>query len=240
MENTTLMAVDDDAHILDILNRYFSPKGYTVKTYDDPQKALAEFSEGEFDLVILDLNMPGMDGFTLCREIRQRSQVPIIMLTAEDTETDRVVGLELGADDYVAKPFSNRELEARIKARLRNRATQATTQPNVAEESGSLRFDSFTLDPDRHELLDKNGDIVPLTGGEYRLLKTFVDHPNRVISRDQLMDWTKGHESGPFDRSIDVQVGRLRKKLGDSGPDYRLLKTFRGEGYLFSAKVSSE
>ena len=236
-----LMVVDDDDQTLRLVERYFATRGYAVLTHDDPFDALAAFRAEPADLILLDVRMPGMDGFAFCRTLRMESDVPVIMLTGAVEETDRVVGLELGADDYVTKPFSLRELEARIKARLRRQATGE--QPVVTTEeapTGRLHFDEWTLDTERHELMDVEGDVVPLTGGEYRLLKLFVEHPNRVLSRDQLMDWLHGREAGPFDRSIDVQVGRLRRKLNDSGSNPRLLKTFRGEGYLLSAKVSSE
>lgn len=234
-----LMIIDDDDQTLRLIDRYFSKRGYAVATHREPAQALEAFRADPPDLVLLDLRMPGMDGFAICREIRRESEVPVIMLTGASDETDRVVGLELGADDYVVKPFSLRELEARVKARLRRNIAGSVPQRPTAGGT-RIRFDEWTLDIERHELLDHEGEVVPLTGGEYRLLKAFVDHPNRVLSRDQLMDWTRGHEAGPFDRSIDVQVGRLRRKLRDSGTQPRLLKTFRGEGYLLSAHVSIE
>ena len=231
-----ILAIDDDVHVLEVVRRYFSAKGYEVRTSDDGREAVALATQSHYDVVLLDLNMPGMDGFAVCREIRQRSDVPIIFLTAEAEETEKVIGLELGADDYVTKPFSTRELEARVKAVLRRRVEP---EPEPAKPSGrKLTFDGLTLDLGRRELRDRDGELISLTGGEYRLLKAFVDHPNRVLSRDQLMDWTKGREAAPFDRSIDVQVGRLRKKLGDEGPNYRLIKTFRGEGYILSVEVT--
>ena len=239
-EKHHLLIIDDDHEILDILTKYFGSRGYQVTTYSDPEQALEDYQGLDCDLIVLDLHMPGMDGFTVCREVRKQSSIPIIILTGESAETDKVVGLELGADDYVTKPFSSRELEARVKARLRTLPPAPTPESAPEQARDQLQFDQWTLDTARHELLNADGEVVPLTGGEYRLLKAFVDHPNRVLSRDQLMDWTKGHEAGPFDRSIDVQVARLRKKLGDPGPDYRLLKTFRGEGYLLSAKVRPE
>lgn len=235
MEKKRILAIDDDDSVRDILQRYFSSKGYDITTTDDGGQVGALMDEQDYDVLLLDLNMPGVDGFTVCREVRRRSDIPIIMLTAEAEETDKVIGLELGADDYVTKPFSTRELEARIKAMLRRRG--GDERPAAVAEGNRLQFDGWTLDLDRRELLDKSGELVPLTGGEYRLLKAFADHPNRVLSRDQLMDWTKGREAAPFDRSIDVQVGRLRRKLGDNGPDYRLIKTFRGEGYILSTQV---
>lgn len=231
------MVIDDDETTLHIIESYFSARGFGVETFDDPEVALTEFSDARYDLLLLDVQMPVIDGFAVCREIRKRSEVPIIFLTAEAQEMDRVIGLELGADDYVTKPFSNRELEARIKLRLRNHQRLPDLVSDVSQGTSKLRFEGWTLDVNRHELRDSDGNLVPLTGGEYRLLDVFLNHPGRVVSRDQLMNWLKGHDAGAFDRSIDVQVGRLRKKLGDNGPQYRVIKTFRGEGYLWSATI---
>ncbi len=236
MEPRTLLAVDDDPKVLDILDKYFSGRGFQITTCNNPENALDLVASKDPDLILLDVNMPGKDGFTLCREIRQTSQVPIIMLTAEEQETDRVLGLELGADDYVLKPFSSRELEARIKAALR-RIGGTEAPKGQYSKSDNFYFGNWVLDTGRRELRAKDGDAITVTGGEYRLLLAFVEHPNRVLSRDQIMNLTKGHDSNPFDRSVDVQVGRLRKKLGDDGPDYQIIKTFRGEGYVLVTPV---
>ena len=180
--------------------------------------------------------LPGEDGLTLCRDLRARSNIPVIMLTARGEETDRIVGLEMGADDYLPKPFNPRELLARVKAVLR-RGHTLTPPP---EAPVSLRFAGWTLDTAARQLTGKDGVVVPLSAGEYRLLRVFLEHPNRVLTRDQLLDLTRGREAMPFDRSIDMQVGRLRRRLNDTSPDPALIKTVRGEGYLFAASVAAK
>jgi two-component system OmpR family response regulator len=190
------------------------------------------------DLVVLDLMLPGEDGLTLCRKLRADSDLPVIMLTARGDETDRIVGLEMGADDYVPKPFSPRELLARIKVVLRRaRSLPRNLRP---EEARVLRFAGWTLDTTTRNLLSPQGVVVALSGAEYRLLKVLLTHPNRVLNRDQLLDLTRGREAEPFDRSIDVQVSRLRQRLGDDPREPALIKTVRGEGYVLAAQVVRE
>ena len=230
------MIIDDDSGLLDVVQRYFEQRGYDVVAFDDQERALAHFDQHDVDLVLLDVHMPGINGFEVCRRLRRRSDVPIIFLTADTEPTDLIVGLELGGDDYVTKPFWNRELESRITARLRE-SGHASDVVEPLQDDRVIMFEGWQLDVDRHELTDRDGKPVMLTSGEFKLLKCFVEHPNRVLSRDQLMDFTRGHEANPFDRSIDVLVGRLRKKLGDEGPEFTFIKTMRGEGYLFVAKV---
>jgi two-component system OmpR family response regulator len=187
------------------------------------------------DLIVLDLMLPGEDGLTLCRNLRAKSRIPIIMLTAMGEETDRIVGLEMGADDYLAKPFNPRELLARIKAVLR-RVAQAPA-PVPVEGGAVLEFAGWTLDRDRRELQRPDGILVPLTSGEYELLAVFATHPGRVLSRDQLLDLARGREAQPFDRSIDVQVSRLRRKIEAEPQAPRLIKTVRNGGYTFTPNV---
>lgn len=234
-----LLAVDDDATVREILECYFSERGYVVKTAEDGESALDEFGARDYDLIILDVNLPGyLSGLDVCREVRQSRGIPIIMLTGDSDEASRVVGLELGADDYVPKPFSPRELEARVRAVLRRASTASPSEPETPKErSRNFEFGDWRLFHDQRELVDSTGSPVSLTSSEYRLLKTFVSHPNRVLSRDQLMNMTKGRDAMPYDRSIDIMVGRLRKKLGDSGRQPKLIKAFRGEGYLFAPAV---
>ena len=195
----------------------------------------AALQRGRFDLVILDLMLPGEDGLVLCRDLRARSDLPVIMLTARGEETDRIVGLEMGADDYVPKPFSPRELLARIKAVLRR--AHALPRDQISSDAKAMRFAGWKLELATHQLTSPKNVVVPLSSGEYRLLRVFLEHPNRVLSRDQLLDLTSGREAASFDRSIDVQVGRLRKRLGDAGREPRLIKTVRSEGYLLAAAV---
>jgi len=231
-----ILIVDDDAEIRSLLRDYLERSGMRAQAVADGRGMREALEAGRFDLVILDLMLPGEDGLTLCRDLRARSNLPVIMLTARGEETDRIVGLEMGADDYVPKPFNPRELLARIKAVLRR--AQSLAPP--AAEARRLRFAGWTLDLTQRQLTSPDGVVVALSGGEYNLLKIFVEHPNRVLSRDQLLDLTHGRESTPFDRSIDVQVGRLRKRLGDTGDEPELIKTVRGEGYVLAATVEAQ
>ncbi len=182
--------------------------------------------------------LPGDDGLTLCRDLRARSDIPIIMLTARGEETDRIVGLEMGADDYLPKPFSARELLARIKVILRRaRSLPRNLQP---EEERTVRFGGWSLDTEQRHLVSPAGVITPIGGAEYRLLRILLAHPNRVLSRDQLMELTQGREADALDRSIDVQVSRLRRRLGDGTGDAAMIRTVRGEGYVLSVPVEKE
>ena len=192
--------------------------------------------EREFDLLVLDLMLPGEDGLTLCRELRVKSRLPIIMLTAMGEETDRIIGLEMGADDYLAKPFNPRELLARIKAVMRR--TQADQQPAAETLSRDLRFDRWLLDINRRELIDEDGVGLSLSTAEFDLLKVFLERPQRVLSRDQLLDLARGREAVAFDRAIDTLVSRLRRKLERDPKNPELIKTIWGGGYLFAADVT--
>jgi two-component system OmpR family response regulator len=189
------------------------------------------------DLIVLDLMLPGMDGLELCRDLRARSKVPVIMLTARGDEMDRVLGLEMGADDYLAKPFSARELLARIKVVLR-RVRDLPIDP-LAEDPERLEFNGWTLDTRTQHLISPDGLVLPLSQAEIRLLQTLLRHPNRALTRDQLLDLTQGREARPFDRSIDVLIGRLRKHLGDDAREPELIKTVRGRGYMLAVRVTA-
>ena len=234
-----ILIVDDDRDIRQLLKTYLEKHGLRATTVADGKGMFAELDQGHFDLIVLDLMLPGEDGLSLCRRLRANSNVAVIMLTALGEETDRIVGLEIGADDYVTKPFNPRELLARIKGALRRLRSLPTTG-EVAAPCGRLRFGNWLLDTGTRHLVTAEGVVVPLSGGEYRLLRIFLDHPNRVLSRDQILDLAKGKEALPFDRSIDVQVGRLRKCLGDNGREPKLIKTVRGEGYVFAATVTRD
>ncbi len=230
-----ILIVDDDAEIRSLLREYLERNGMRAEAVADGRGMRAALQRGRFDLVILDLMLPGEDGLVLCRDLRARSDLPVIMLTARGEETDRIVGLEMGADDYVPKPFSPRELLARIKAVLRR--AHSLPKDQISSDAKAMRFAGWTLELATHQLTSPKGVVVPLSSGEYRLLRVFLEHPNRVLSRDQLLDLTSGREAASFDRSIDVQVGRLRKRLGDAGREPRLIKTVRSEGYLLAAAV---
>jgi two-component system OmpR family response regulator len=190
------------------------------------------------DLLVLDLNLPGEDGLTLCRNLRAKSRLPIIMLTARSDPVDRILGLEMGADDYLAKPFEPRELLARIRSVLRR---THTLPPNLEPQTARrMHFSGWTLDIHARHLLDPQGVMIALSGAEFRLLRIFLDHPNRVLNRDQLLNLAKGRDADPFDRSIDLQVSRLRQKLGDDAKSPQLIKTVRSEGYVLAAEVEVE
>ncbi len=206
-----------------------------VTTARDGKEARRAYQNGHFQMVVLDLMMPGEDGLELARWLRAESKVPIIMLTAMAEETDRIIGLELGADDYVTKPFNPRELLARIRAVLRR--TGDGEEKGVEGSPRVYRFSGWLLETARRRLLDPAGVEVAITGGEYELLVALLDRPNRVLTRDMLLDLLRGRQAGPFDRAIDVAVSRLRRKLEDDGRHSQLIKTVRGGGYVLSTPV---
>ncbi len=231
-----ILIVDDDAEIRSLLSDYLVKNGLRVTSAADGRAMWRALDNGRFDLVVLDLMLPGEDGLTLCRNLRTRSDVPVIMLTARGDDTDRIIGLEMGADDYVTKPFSARELLARIKVVLRR--TRSLPPTRADDSARQLQFGNWTLDTSHRHLVSTDGVVTPLSGAEYRLLRVFLSHPNRVLNRDQLLDLSLGKEADPLDRSIDVQVSRLRHRLGDDPREPRLIKTIRGEGYVLAAPVA--
>ena len=230
-----ILIVDDDAEIRSLLGTYLTRNGLKATAVADGNGMWRALDAGHVDLVVLDLMLPGDDGLTLCRKLRARSELPVIMLTARGDETDRIVGLEMGADDYLPKPFSARELLARIKVVLKR---VRSLPPNMRpDDSTLLSFAGWTLDTVHRHLVSPDGVAASLSGAEYRLLRIFLAHPNRVLNRDQLVDLTQGREADPLDRSIDVQVSRLRHRLGDDPKDPQLIKTVRGEGYVLAVPV---
>jgi len=232
-----ILVVDDDREIRSLVAQLLRKHGFRVTDAADGREMMQVLENGRFDLVVLDLMLPGEDGLSLCRRVRATSSMPIIMLTAMGEETDRIVGLEMGADDYLPKPFNPRELLARIRAVLR-RAGGEVPEP-VAEDAGSLRvFEGWSLDTAKRELRAPDGTLVPLTAGEYDLLAAIVERPGRVLSRDQLLDLTRGRDAVPFDRSVDVQISRLRRKLETDPKEPQIIKTVRGGGYVFTCEVS--
>ncbi len=235
-----IAVVDDHREIRDLVGKYLQQQGYRVSTAENGTALRRLVERGAPDLVVLDIMMPGEDGLTLCRELRTRSgpTIPIIFLTARTEETDRVIGLELGADDYLAKPFSSRELLARIKAVLRR--VNSLPPQRAARRAGSVRFERWVLSLARRELQSDDGVGVPLSTAEFRLLKVFVDHPGMVLSRDQLLDLTVGREADPFDRSIDNQISRLRRKVELDPKNPTIIQTHRGGGYSFLPEVYAE
>jgi two-component system, OmpR family, response regulator len=231
-----LLVVDDHRDIRDLLGRFLASHGYRVSTAESAATARRLLRAKAVDLVILDIMMPGEDGLSLCRELRATGSLPVILLTAIVEETDRIVGLEMGADDYLTKPFNPRELLARIRAVLRRTWTLPPQRGLPAGER--LAFDRWTFDPARRELMGEDGVGVPLSTGEFLLLSAFLAHPRIVLSRDQLLDLTRGRDAAAFDRSIDNQVSRLRRKIERDPKRPELIKTHWGGGYSLSAEVA--
>ncbi len=233
-----ILIVEDDAKVRLLLRRCFEGEGYRVTEAASGAEAVKLIGAGSFDLVTLDLNLPDGDGLTVGREIRAHSEVPIIMVTGKGDTIDRVVGLELGADDYIAKPFHVREVLARVRAVLR-RTGSTQGAPSAAAKDERLTFDGWVLDVAKRELVSPAGESCELTTSEFDLLKAFATHPKRVLSRDQIMDLLRGHDWSPVDRSIDNLVVRLRRKIETDPERPRLIKTVRGVGYTFAADVKS-
>jgi two-component system OmpR family response regulator len=229
-----VLVVDDDAEIRKLLGEYLERNGFRVSLATDGTEMRRALDRSRPDIVVLDLMLPGDSGLKLCRDLRVESSLPVIMLTARAEEIDRIVGLEMGADDYLAKPFSPRELLARIRSILRRARGLASPAGGGAHQ---LRFAGWTLDLAARQLVAPDGVVVALSGAEFKLLSVFVEHPNRVLDRNQLMDLTVGRDGAPFDRSIDVQVSRLRVRLRDDAREPRIIKTVRNEGYVLAAVV---
>jgi len=238
-ETPHILMVDDDQEICALVADFLGAQGYRLTMAGDGIAMRQALAEDPADLIILDLMLPGEDGLSLLRHLRATTSLPVIMLTAMGGETDRVVGLEMGADDYLAKPFSMRELLARIRAVLRRAVpaepTQATQE--AAPSLEVLEFVGWRLDISRRRLLSPDGVLVEMTSGEFDLLLAFLRHPHQVLSRDQLLDLARGRVSGPFDRTIDVQVGRLRRKLESDPKNPEMFKTIRGGGYMLTVDV---
>ncbi|HKM73724.1 MAG TPA: response regulator [Stellaceae bacterium] len=234
-DNGHILIVDDQREICDLVQEYLSSEGYRVSTAHDGTGMRRVIAQEPVDLVILDLMLPGEDGLTLARSLRDESTVGIIILTGRGETVDRIIGLEMGADDYLPKPFHLRELLARVKSVLR-RASTRSAERQVAPRSRA-RFAGWNLDLSSRELLSPSGEEVRLTTGEFDLLAAFVNNANQVLTRDRLLDLARNREAGPFDRTIDVQVGRLRRKLEDDPQRPTMIKTVRGTGYIFTPSV---
>ncbi len=232
-----ILIVDDHREIRDLVSRALTKEGFRVSTAADGRAMRKVLADGRIDLILLDLMLPGEDGLSLCRTLRAESNVPIIMLTAKGEEVDRVIGLEMGADDYLPKPFGSRELIARIRAILR-RSQDKTSKGDFEQKPKSYHFERWGLDTGSRALLRDDGVTVPLSTGEYDLLIALVERPQRVLNRDQLLDLARGRSAAGLDRSIDTQVSRLRKKLELDPGDPQLIKTVWGGGYMFTPAVS--
>ena len=239
-----LLVVDDDREICRLLQEFLGQHGYEVTLAGDARQAYTCLQQQDYDLLVLDLMLPGEDGLSICRQVRASSALPIIMLTALGEETDRIVGLEIGADDYLPKPFNPRELLARIKAVLRRfQDSDTTLQKRYANPLQARRdvldFAGWRLDLGKRELRSPQGNLTSLTSGEYNLLLAFVENPQKVLNRDQLLEYTKGRHASPFDRSIDVQLSRLRRKIEPDPKNPTMIKTVRSGGYVLSCAVES-
>jgi DNA-binding response OmpR family regulator len=235
---TSILVVDDDTQVRTLLRNMLGMQGYAVSEAANSQQMFAALENEPVSLITLDLNLAGEDGLALAREVHARRNVPIIMITARADDTDRVVGLELGADDYITKPFNPREVLARVRAVLRRYEPSSGAQPIMRTgERDRFVFAGWVLDTGAHELRTMGGQGIELTSAEFNLLKLFVSRPARVLSRDAIMDLLKGHEWTPLDRSIDALVGRLRKKIEPDPQHPSLIKTVRGVGYVFAADV---
>jgi two-component system, OmpR family, response regulator len=235
-----ILVVDDDKEIRSLLSKFLAKNGLRVSVAAEGREMRRVLEEAKIDLIVLDIMLPGESGLTLCGQLRATTTIPILMLTAVAEDTDRIIGLEIGADDYLAKPFNPRELLARIRAILR-RAEDRPPTPLSSEAEAELVFvfDGWTIQPGRRQVLDPGGQPVDLTGGEFDLLLALVERPQRVLSRDRLLDLTKGRTASLFDRSIDVQIGRLRRKLESAAPGGgMLIATVRGGGYMFTAAAA--
>ncbi|MEX0853298.1 MAG: response regulator [Bauldia sp.] len=234
-----ILIVDDHREIRDLVSRALAKEGFRVSTAGDGRVMRKVLADSRIDLIVLDLMLPGEDGLALCRALRAESNIPIIMLTAKGDEVDRVIGLEMGADDYLPKPFGSRELISRIRAVLR-RSRMPIGTAGDQRRPRRYRFDRWTLDAETRGLLRDDGVVVPLSTGEYDLLLAFVERPQRTLNRDQLLDLGRRRAANAFDRSVDTQVSRLRKKIERDPGDPKIIKTVWGGGYVFAPTVTQE
>ena len=230
---TKVLLVDDEASLREPLAEYLTRQGFAVSQAEDAARARSMLLEDQPDLVLLDIMMPGEDGLSLCRHLIEAKQLPVIFLSAKGEATDRIVGLEIGADDYVVKPFEPRELIARIRSVLRRSAKTVPT----TETDALYQFESWTLDPLKRRLTDPEGTVIPISSAEFRLLTAFLDHPRQVLDRDRLLDMVQGREAHLFDRAVDNQVSRLRRKIEEDSRDPKLIQTVWGGGYRLAADV---
>lgn len=234
-----ILILDDDEEIRNLLHDFLSKNNYLVSTAQNSDELFHLLKNNKnIDVIVLDIMLPGMDGFEICKTLRRFSEIPIIMLTAVSEETDRIIGLELGADDYLTKPFNPRELLARIKAIIRR--VEHIDGTHVTRKYSIFKFSGWTLDTATRCFFSPDNVEIPLSSRNYDLLLIFLENPQQVLSRDQLLDILSNRSAGPFDRSIDVQISRLRQKLDDDPKDPKLIKTIRTGGYLFTSTVTKE
>ncbi|MDM8569580.1 response regulator [Thiotrichales bacterium HSG1] len=232
------LIIDDDLEIRKLLQNYLEKNNFRVTTVSNGKTLWKTIDEKQIDIVILDLMLPGEDGLEICRNLRARHNIPIIIISALGEETDRIIGLEMGADDYLPKPFNPRELLVRIKVILRRSRTLPGSD-ETEDTKKELLFANWTLNLLTNNLISPQGVVVPLSAGEFRLLRVFLEHPKRILNRDQLLELSQGREALVFDRSVDVLVGRLRKHLGENAKQPQIIKTARGIGYELATEVKS-
>ena len=232
---TTLLLVDDEPTLREPLAEYLTRQGFVVQEAESAAAARTKLAQAKPDLVILDIMMPGEDGLSLCRHLVESRRLPTILLTAKGEAMDRIIGLEIGADDYVPKPFEPRELVARIRSVLRRAERPAAP---ATDDELLYEFEGWQLDPLKHRLTDPDGALVPLSTAEFRMLRAFCDHPRQVLDRDRLLDMVQGREAHLFDRAVDNQISRLRRKIEADSRDPRFIQTVRGGGYRFATDVA--
>ncbi len=232
-----ILIVEDNRELRGLIFRALKKDGYRVAEAEDGRSMQRQLDESRVDLVVLDIMLPGQDGLTLCRNLRAKSSIPVIFVSAKDDDLDKVLGLKMGADDYLTKPFTMAELSARIEAVLRR--TEFGGVKDVNDDVDGYRFDRWFFDVDRRELIESDDIVVPLSTSEYELLRIFVERPQRVMSRDQLLDLTRGRDATVFDRSVDTQISRLRRKIEADSRHPQIIKTVWGGGYVFAVDVSS-
>jgi two-component system, OmpR family, response regulator len=230
---TRILLVDDEAALREVLADYLTRQGFVVTQAGNAADARARIAADSFDLVLLDIMMPGEDGLSLCRHVAEARNLPVIFITAKGESTDRIVGLEIGGDDYVVKPFDPRELVARIRSVLRRSARQ----PQDVAEAVAYEFEGWTLDPLKRRLTDREGAVVAISSAEFRLLMAFLDHPRQVLDRDRLLDMVQGREAHLFDRAVDNQISRLRRKIEEDSRNPQLIQTVWGGGYMLATEV---
>jgi two-component system OmpR family response regulator len=232
----SVLLVEDDAEIGELISRYLENNAMSVKLVTNGEAMDDEFANSDFDILILDLNLPGEDGFSICRRVRSGKDIPIVIVTAQDEDVDKILGLEMGADDYVVKPFNPRELLARIRAVLRRSEPQRPAEEDSPRQA--YQFLGWRIDLLSREVVSPKGMKVAMTGAEFDLLHAFCENPNRVLTRDQLINMTHGPTTGPFERSIDVLISRLRQKLENDPKNPSIIQTIRSEGYMLTAPVT--
>jgi len=239
LQSKTIFVVDDDQDIRELLSEYLEAQNFCVQTADGALQLDQMMRQNTPDLIVLDVMLPGEDGYSICRRLSAASDIPILMLTANSGDTDRIIGLELGADDYMEKPFNPRELLARVRAILRRTEPRILIQPEETVEQDITILGRWQLNHQSRALISDSGEVWNISGSDYNLLNLLIDNRNEVVSRDYLYQQMKGRDATPFDRSLDVQISRLRQKLGDDGKNPQLIKTIRGVGYVLAEQLAT-